>query len=143
MRRGLDPELRRQHVHEGGDAHGDAHGGGGRVPALHVSESVRAADGHHVARLGRHPAPGAGRQPRQTHRQLRYRIRLPPPPPPPPSGCTGSSVYLSLSVPHPFLFSFSFPFLLTHVYNRRGFCVSAWTTRLRLNAFDLIFNTTI
>lgn len=76
--RGVHLELRRQHAHEGGDAVSDAHRGGGCVAALHVAAGLRPAYGHHLPRLRRHPPPRAGRQPRQAHGQLRYRMTQPP-----------------------------------------------------------------
>ena len=65
--RGVHPELRRQHVHEDHHAHGHAHRGRGRVLPLHVPASLRAAGGHHLQGLCRHPAFGAGRGACQAH----------------------------------------------------------------------------
>ena len=69
--RGYGPELRRLHVHEDHAAERHAHGGGGRVPALHVPAGLRAHDGHHLQGVRGHPAPGAGRGPDEAHCQPR------------------------------------------------------------------------
>ncbi|CAM9116214.1 unnamed protein product [Bubo scandiacus] len=77
--RGGGAELRRQHVPEDPGAGGGADGGRGRGPALHVPPRLRPRPGHHLAPVGRHPAPRAGRGAHEAHRQPGLRARgLPP-----------------------------------------------------------------
>lgn len=66
------PVIRRQQVHEGAAASGDAHRGGGRLVALPLPAGLRRSHGNHVPKLGRHTASGAGRRPRPTHCQPGY-----------------------------------------------------------------------
>lgn len=75
--RGFHPVVRRQHVHEGGDPGRRAHGGGGRLAALHVSAGLWPADGRHLPRVCRHAQARAGQRPGQADGQPRYRMSRP------------------------------------------------------------------
>lgn len=77
LRRGVDPVVRRQHVHESGDPDCHAHRGRGRLPSFHVPAGVRPANGRHVPRVGGHAEARAGQRKSQTDGQPRYRINRP------------------------------------------------------------------
>ena len=73
----FDPVLRRQHVHEGGDAGGHAHRGRGRLPAFHVPACIWPAHGRHLPRVGWHAEARAGQREGEADFQPRYRINRP------------------------------------------------------------------
>lgn len=94
LHRGVDPVVRRQHVHESGDPDGHAHRGRGRLPPFHVPAGVRPAHGRHVPRVGGHAEAGAGQREGQADGQPRYRISRP--------RWLRRSVFVSLSTPDSF-----------------------------------------